>query len=230
MAKRQSADMSATVKSLLTERFSRALAFASDLHRNQLRKGTAIPYIAHLLAVASIALEHGANEDEAIAALLHDSIEDQSRGDAASLRSRIREEFGKSVLMIVEGCTDADVIPKPPWRERKAAYLAHLAEAPRSVMLVSASDKLHNARSIVADLQSHGPDVWTRFKGGRGGSLWYYRSLAAAFKERLPSALSDQLNKVVSEMENLALWDPKAGAQEERPASKELYADERTNN
>jgi (p)ppGpp synthase/HD superfamily hydrolase len=176
------------------------------------------------------ALEHGADEDEAIAALLHDSIEDQSRGDAASLRSGIREEFGERVLMIVEGCTDADVIPKPPWRERKADYLAHLAQAPRSVLLVSVSDKLHNARSIVADLQSHGPAVWERFKGGREGSLWYYRSLVATFKQRLPSALSDQLDKVVSEMENLALWDPKAGAQAERPASKELYADERTSN
>jgi GTP pyrophosphokinase len=191
------------MKTKLLERFDRALAFASHLHREQLRKGTEIPYVAHLLGVVSIALEHGANEDEAIAALLHDSIEDQSRGDAAGLRSRIREEFGKSVLRIVEGCTDADVIPKPPWRERKAAYLAHLAEAPRSVLLVSASDKLHNARSIVADLQSHGPAVWERFKGGREGSLWYYRSLVATFKQRLPSALSDQLDKVVSEMEKI---------------------------
>jgi (p)ppGpp synthase/HD superfamily hydrolase len=199
---------------MLMNRFDRSLLFASDLHRDQLRKGTAIPYIAHLLGVASIALEHGANEDEAIAALLHDSIEDQSRGDAASLRSRIREEFGESVLMIVEGCTDADVTPKPPWRERKAGYLAHLAEAPQSVLLVSASDQLHNARSIVADLQSHGPAIWERFNGAREGSLWYYRSLVATFKERLPSALSDQLDKVVSEMEKIALWDPKAGAHE----------------
>jgi GTP pyrophosphokinase len=112
------------MKNMLSERFDRALTFASDLHRKQLRKGTEIPYVAHLLGVASIALEHGANEDEAIAALLHDSLEDQSRGDAASLRSEIREEFGERVLAIVEGCTDADVIPKPPWRERKAAYLA----------------------------------------------------------------------------------------------------------
>lgn len=135
------------MKTMLTNRFDRALAFAAVLHREQLRKGTEIPYVAHLLGVASIALEHGADEDEAIAALLHDSIEDQSRGDAASLRSGIREEFGERVLTIVEGCTDADVIPKPPWRERKADYLAHLAQAPRSVLLVSASDKLHNARS-----------------------------------------------------------------------------------
>lgn len=197
------------MKTKLLERFDRALVFASDLHREQFRKGTEIPYVAHLLGVASIALEHGSNEDEAIAALLHDSIEDQSRGDAASLRKRIREEFGPVVLTIVEGCTDADAIPKPPWRERKAAYLAHLTEAPRSVLLVSASDKLHNARSIVADLQSHGPAIWERFKGGREGSIWYYRSLAATFKQRLPSALSDQLDMVVSEMEKIALADSK---------------------
>jgi (p)ppGpp synthase/HD superfamily hydrolase len=200
------------MKTKLLERFDRALALASDLHREQVRKGTEIPYVAHLLGVASIALEHGANEDEAIAALLHDSIEDQSRGDATSLRKRIREEFGPAVLAIVEGCTDADVIPKPPWHERKTAYLAHLAEAPRSVLLVSASDKLHNARSIVADLQNQGPDIWGRFKGGREGSLWYYRSLAAAFKQRLPSALADLLDNVVSEMEKISLWDPKASA------------------
>lgn len=186
---------------MLTDRFDRSLMFASDLHRDQLRKGTKIPYVAHLIGVASIALEHGANEEEAIAALLHDSIEDQSRGNAARLRSRIREEFGEIVLMIVEGCTDADVIPKPPWRARKAAYLTHLAEAPRSVLLVSASDKLHNARSIVADLESHGPGVWERFKGGRQGSLWYYHSLVATFKDRVPSALYAQLDKAVAEME-----------------------------
>lgn len=202
------------MKTTLTNRFDRSLVFASDLHRDQLRKGTAIPYIAHLLGVASIALEHGANEDEAIAALLHDSIEDQSRNDAASLRRRIREEFGEIVLTIIEGCTEADAIPKPPWRERKAAYLAHIAKAPRSVLLISAADKLHNARSIVADLQSHGPAIWERFKGSREGSLWYYRSLVATFKQRLPSALSDQLEKVVSEMEKLALSGPKAGAHE----------------
>jgi (p)ppGpp synthase/HD superfamily hydrolase len=198
---------------MLTNRFDRALAFAAVLHREQLRKGTEIPYVAHLLGVASIALEHGADEDEAIAALLHDSIEDQSRGDAASLRSGIREEFGERVLTIVEGCTDADVIPKPPWRKRKADYLAHLAQAPRSVLLISAADKLYNARSIVADLQCHGSTVWERFKGGREGSLWYYRWLVATFIQRLPSALSDQLDKVVSEMEKIALRGPKAGAQ-----------------
>ena len=188
----------------LTDRFDRAIVFASALHREQRRKGTDVPYLAHLLAVASIALEHGANEDEAIAALLHDSIEDQSRGDAAGLRNEIRRQFGETVLAIVEGCTDADVIPKPPWHERKANYIAHLAEASQSVLLISASDKLHNARSIVTDLRSLGPAIWDRFKGGRNGSLWYYRSLVSAVKQYFPTVLSSELDKVVSEMEKLA--------------------------
>lgn len=185
----------------LTSRFDRALAFASDLHREQLRKGTAIPYVAHLLAVASIALEHGANETEAIAALLHDAIEDQAKGDAAGLRTRIREKFGPEALEIVEGCTDAETIPKPPWRERKEVYLAHLADAPPSVLLVSASDKLHNARSIVADLRTQGAAVWERFNGGRDGSLWYYRALARIFTERLPGPLADDLARTVAALD-----------------------------
>jgi (p)ppGpp synthase/HD superfamily hydrolase len=192
------------MKAMLSERFDRALAFASDLHRDQLRKATEIPYFSHVLGVASIALEYSADEDEAIAALLHDSIEDQSRGDAAGLRKRIRGEFGAAVLAIVQGCTDADRIPKPPWRGRKEAYLAHLAEAPRPVLLVSASDKLHDARAIVGNLQTCGASVWDRFNGGRDGSLWYYRSLGSIFRERLPSPLADRLEREVSEMENIA--------------------------
>src|SRR6266853_1074562 len=145
--------MTAAPQRLFGEKFEAALAWAAALHRTQRRKGSDVPYVSHLLAVAAIAIEHGACEDEAIAALLHDSIEDRSEafGGAAKLRAAIREKFGAAVLAIVEGCTDADTIPKPPWKERKEAYLSHLPHASHAVRLVSAADKLYNARSILMD-------------------------------------------------------------------------------
>ena len=188
----------------LSTKFDEALLFASNLHRDQIRKGSGVPYVAHLLSVAAIALEYDADEDEAIAALLHDAIEDQANGDAEGLKNRICTIFGGKVLAIVEACTDAEVIPKPPWRERKERYIAHLAEASPSVLLVSASDKLHNARAILSDLRTVGADVWSRFKGGRDGTLWYYRALVTAFETRGRSALTDELNRIVSEIESLA--------------------------
>jgi (p)ppGpp synthase/HD superfamily hydrolase len=186
---------------MLTERFTQALALACELHRTQERKGTGIPYVAHLLATASIALEHGASEDEAIAALLHDAVEDQGGAETAKL---VREQFGDAVGDIVEGCTDADVIPKPPWRARKEQYIAHLAHASPSVRLVSASDKLHNARSLVADYRVMGEALWGKFTGGRDGSLWYYRSLVTAFAAHGASTLVDELDRAVSELERLS--------------------------
>src|SRR5436305_7390897 len=144
----------------LTSRFEEAITFATQLHAKQLRKGTTIPYIAHLLAVTSIVLENGGNEDEAIAALLHDAIEDQG---GAATREEIRHRFGDTVVAIVDGCTDAEVIPKPPWRARKEAYIAHVRQAPPSVRLVSGADKLHNARSILADYRVSGDALWQRF-------------------------------------------------------------------
>ena len=164
---------------MLTKRFDRALAFAADLHRAQQRKGTTIPYVSHLLAVASLVLEHGGSETEAIAALLHDAVEDQ--GGLPTL-SRIADEFGEEVAAIVAGCTDADVVPKPPWRARKEAYIAHLAHASESICLVSAADKLHNLRSIVSDYQMLGEELWGRFNGKREGTLWYYQQLVDAFR------------------------------------------------
>jgi (p)ppGpp synthase/HD superfamily hydrolase len=164
---------------MLTQRFDRALAFAADLHRAQQRKGTTIPYVSHLLAVASLVLEHGGSETEAIAALLHDAVEDQ--GGLPTL-SRIADEFGEEVAAIVAGCTDADVVPKPPWRARKEAYIAHLAHASESICLVSAADKLHNLRSIVSDYQMLGEELWGRFNGKREGTLWYYQQLVDAFR------------------------------------------------
>ena len=164
---------------MLTQRFDRALAFAADLHRAQQRKDTTIPYVSHLLAVASLVLEHGGSETEAIAALLHDAVEDQ--GGLPTL-SRIADEFGEEVAAIVAGCTDADVMPKPPWRARKEVYIAHLAHASESICLVSAADKLHNLRSIVSDYQMLGEELWGRFNGKREGTLWYYQQLVDAFR------------------------------------------------
>jgi len=184
----------------LTSRFEEALTYASRLHAGQYRKGTRIPYLTHLLSVASIALTHGANEDEAIAALLHDAVEDQG---GAATREAIRRRFGDRVAEIVDGCTDAEVVPKPPWRPRKEAYIAHLGHASPSVLLVSASDKLDNARAILADYRLVGEPLWERFKGEKEGTLWYYRKLATAFRERGPTALVDELDRVVTELEAL---------------------------
>jgi len=187
----------------LTTRFNEALVYAAQLHADQFRKGTSIPYIAHLLAVASIALENGADEDQAIAALLHDAVEDQG-GEKTS--QEIRERFGNKVAEIVEGCTDTDIIPKPPWHERKKDYISHLKNAGRTVLLVSASDKLHNARAILTDYRQLGESLWSRFNGGKDGTLWYYRSLTETFKDsdQIPKVLINELEYVVSKIEHLA--------------------------
>ncbi len=186
---------------VLSPRFDEALVFARRLHAGQMRKGTTIPYVSHLLAVAAIVLEHGGGEDEAIAALLHDAVEDQG---GAATRAEIRRRFGEHVAVIVDGCTDAETVPKPPWRERKEAYLAHIGHASPPVRLVSAADKLHNARSILADYRLLGEALWSRFRGGREGTLWYYRALVDAFRSAEPTPLIDELERTVSELEGLA--------------------------
>jgi (p)ppGpp synthase/HD superfamily hydrolase len=188
---------------LYSARLIDALCVAARLHASQRRKGSEVPYLGHLLGTCSIALDYGADEDEAIAALLHDAIEDvQPTQDARAAVA----EFGERVLAIVEGCTDSDQHPKPPWRARKQAYVDHLAAADASVLLVSSADKLHNARSVVADLRSHGQSTWDRFTGGRQGSLWYYRALVGAFRANPAHhvALVDELDREVTEMETLA--------------------------
>ena len=191
--------------SMLSPRFDDALAYASQLHRDQLRKGTNIPYVSHLLAVTAIVLEHGGTEDEAIAALLHDAVEDQGGSET---REAIRERFGDNVVAIVDGCTDADTIPKPPWDERKKAYVAHVVEAPRSVRLVSTADKLHNARAILADYRVIGEPLWDRFNGGRNGTLWYYRALANAFRAVESNPLTKELDRTVAKLERMAALQP----------------------
>jgi (p)ppGpp synthase/HD superfamily hydrolase len=188
---------------ILSSRFKDALDFAVELHDGQTRKGTHIPYISHLLAVAGLVIEYGTDEDEAIAALLHDAIENPG---GTKTREEIRRRFGERVVEIVDGCTDTDVTPKAPWRRRKEAYLAHLRNAPASVLLVSAADKLHNARAILADYRRLGESLWDRFSGGKTGTLWYYGSLAAALREAAaaPRPLVEELSRVVSEIERLA--------------------------
>jgi (p)ppGpp synthase/HD superfamily hydrolase len=142
---------------MLGTRFDGALIYAVHLHGGQVRKGTTIPYVAHLLGVASLALEAGADEDEAIAALLHDAVEDQG---GLARRADIEVRFGARVARIVADCSDADQEPKPPWRERKEAYLANLGSKAKSSLLVSLADKTHNAQAIVSDLHSQGPSLW----------------------------------------------------------------------
>jgi (p)ppGpp synthase/HD superfamily hydrolase len=185
----------------LSDKFEEALVYATQAHGNQMRKKTGIPFVAHILGVTAIALEYGANETEAIGALLHDTVEDC--GGAERLRD-IREKFGDDVAGIVDGCTDTYETPKPPWLERKRAYIEHLKDSDSSTRLVSASDKLHNTRAILAELRRHGTDVFDRFGGKKDGTLWYYRTLVTAFREHgNHTDLIGELDRVVTEIEKL---------------------------
>ncbi len=186
----------------LSKKFEKALVYATHIHGGQLRKKTRIPYIAHILGVTAIAMEYGANETEAIAALLHDAVEDC--GGAKRLRD-IQGKFGKAVARIVDGCTDTDQVPKPPWLERKKAYVAHVRHASTSTKLVSASDKLHNIRAILMNYRQAGEKLWSRFNGGKEGALWYYRALVNVFgggKRIQP--LVEEIDRVLTELESLA--------------------------
>jgi len=186
----------------LSQKSEEALVDATRAHCNQTRKKTGIPYIAHILGVTAIALEYGGDETEAIGALLHDIVEDC--GGAERL-VEIRKKFGDAVAKIVDGCTDTNQTPKPPWRERKEAYLAHLKESDSSTRLVSASDKLHNTRAILADLRRHGLEVFERFSGKKEGTLWYYRALVTAFRQHGDHTdLIDELDRVMTEIERLS--------------------------
>jgi (p)ppGpp synthase/HD superfamily hydrolase len=185
----------------LTERFSDAMVYAARLHANQQRKVAGDPYLGHLLRVAGSALEHGADEDEAIAALLHDAIEDQG---GSATRDEILRRFGRRVTEIVEGCSDTDQTPKPPWRQRKEAYLARLPEATASVRLIAACDKLDNARSLAAAYRAEGESLWRRFRGRREGTLWYLRRVVEILKPSGPKSLVEELDRAVSDLERLA--------------------------
>ncbi|MDA1014006.1 MAG: HD domain-containing protein [Planctomycetota bacterium] len=187
---------------ILSPRFQQSLDYACIVHAGHVRKGTQIPYVSHLLAVAGLSLEYGANEDQAIAALLHDAVEDA--GGKPRLED-IRLRFGDAVAEIVDGCTDAEETPKPPWRERKEKYIAHLAEASPAILLVSCCDKLHNSRCIVSDFRGLGEALWDRFRGKKDGTLWYYRSLVTAFQDRGEHRrLVEELDRIVTTMEQLS--------------------------
>jgi (p)ppGpp synthase/HD superfamily hydrolase len=182
----------------LGPRFLRAFVFAAEMHAGQTRKASTIPYIAHLMGVTSLALEFGGDEDLAIAALLHDVVEDCG---GAPILKEVRRRFGGRVAKIVHGCTDSDVDPKPPWRERKETYLRHLKTADADTRLVSAADKLNNVRSILSDYREVGESIWARFNGGRDGTLWYYRALLQEFLRRNPNRLIRELELAVKELE-----------------------------
>ncbi|KPV39932.1 phosphohydrolase [Thiohalorhabdus denitrificans] len=182
----------------LSERFDRALALASERHRDHNRKGTAIPYISHLMAVSALVLENGGDEDEAIAGLLHDLVEDTD-----TTVEEIRERFGDKVAGIVDACSDADTQPKPPWRERKEAYIAHLRDSPEPVQRVSAADKLHNARSLLADYRDQGEALWERFNAGPEDTLWFYRGVLDTLDARALPGLTGELDRVLGTLESL---------------------------
>ena len=183
---------------LLSSRFTEALVYAAQLHANQTRKVLGEPYVSHLLRVAGMAMQFGADEDEAIAALLHDAVEDQG---GAATREEIRRRFGSPVAEIVDGCSDTDQCPKPPWRERKEAYIGHLRGASPSVRLISACDKLDNASSTLLSYRLRGESLWSNFKGGREGTLWYYRRVTEVLQESGPSPVVEELDRVVRQLE-----------------------------
>jgi (p)ppGpp synthase/HD superfamily hydrolase len=172
----------------LGPRFDAALDLATVLHADQRRKGTDIPYVSHLLAVAAIVLEAGGDEDQTVAALLHDSVEDQPNRITVEA---LAEQFGPEVARIVEACSDTREAPKPPWKPRKEAYLVHLEHADHHVLTVSLADKLHNATCLRRDVERHGPAYLDRFNAGPADQLWYYRSLADVFERRLTGTPSE---------------------------------------
>ena len=185
----------------LGPRFVRAFTFAAEKHKGQMRKASTIPYITHLMGVASLVLEAGGDEDLAIGALLHDVVEDCG---GAPMLKEVRRRFGKRVAKVVDGCTDADTYPKPPWRERKEKYLRHLKSADADTKLVSAADKLNNVRSILSDYRVIGESVWSRFNGGRDGTLWYYRALLDVFLRHKRNRITRDLELAVNDLESLA--------------------------
>jgi (p)ppGpp synthase/HD superfamily hydrolase len=189
----------------LGSRFLRAFLFAAEKQKIQARKASTIPYIAHLMGVASLVLEAGGDEDLAIAALLHDVVEDCG---GAPMLKEVRRRFGPRVAKVVEGCTDTDTYPKPPWRERKEKYIRHLKNADVDTRLVSCADKLNNIRSILSDYRAIGEAVWSRFNGGREGTLWYYRTLRDEFLRRKMNRISRDFDLAVRELDLLTADRP----------------------
>jgi (p)ppGpp synthase/HD superfamily hydrolase len=197
----------------LTDRFTRAIDYARQVHVNY-RKGTTVPYMAHLLGVASLVMGESGHvhfpvtEDMVIAALLHDAVEDE--GGFPRLRD-IEANFGKEVAKIVEGCTDSfeeDSSKKLEWEVRKKAYIVRLRKEPEGTLIVSAADKLYNARAILEDYREIGAAVWNRFKRGRKEQLWYFVELSKVFEERGPNRLTEELKRVIGELDRLSAGEP----------------------
>jgi (p)ppGpp synthase/HD superfamily hydrolase len=191
----------------LGPRLQRAFRYAAEKHAGQTRKQTAVPYLSHLMAVASLVLEAGGDEDMAIAALLHDVVEDC--GGMPRLRE-VRRHFGRRVAKIVEGCTDSFGEPKPEWIERKKDYLLEVKHADAETRLVSASDKLHNVRTILADYRRDGEAIWKRFTGKKEGTLWYYRALTDEYQRRGANRITRELEIVVAELERTVGQKPRS--------------------
>ena len=184
----------------MTDRFAAALAYAESLHRGQKRKGSDCPYVAHLLSVAALVMEAGGSERECIAALLHDAVEDQGGAPTAA---EIRRRFGPGVAAIVEACSE-DKTAGLSWRGRKEAAVRGVAGSGPSERLVLAADKIHNTRSMVAVYRAVGDRLWDRFRGGRDGTLWYYRTMADALAREGGSPLQAELEETVRSLESLA--------------------------
>lgn len=200
----------------LGPRLQRAFRYAAKWHDGQTRKSTAVPYLSHLMAVASLVLEAGGDEDMAIAALLHDVVEDC--GGMPRLRE-IRRLFGPRVAKIVEGCTDSFVEPKPEWLVRKTAYIEAVKQADDETRLVSASDKLHNARTVLSDFRNHGDAIWIRFNGKKEGTLWYYRALSDEYAKK-PNRITRELEVTVRELERLVKAEAKADVKADAKAAR----------
>lgn len=182
----------------LSKRFEQAFIYANHLHAKQVRKMSGVPYMAHLLSVAALVLEDGGSEDEAIAALLHDAVEDQG---GLPTRAAIYEQFGDRVGEIVDGCTERRTLPKPPWKERKLQYLNNLRHASTEVLRVSLADKLHNVRSLLADWQWYGDRVWDEFNSSPKEKLWFYQSLVQIYSQSFESRMLDELKQLVTKLQ-----------------------------
>ena len=205
----------------LGPRLQRAFRYAAEKHEGQTRKQTAVPYLSHLMAVASLVLEAGGDEDLAIAALLHDVVEDC--GGMPRLRE-IRRRFGPRVAKIVEGCTDSFGEPKREWVERKKDYLREVRHADVDTRLVSASDKLHNVRTILSDYRQHGEAIWARFSGKKEGTLWYYRALSDEYQRRNPNRITRELALAVGELERSVGKNPGSSRKSTKESAKKKAA------
>jgi len=193
----------------LGDRFGKAFLFAAEKHAQQTRKKTGVPYISHLMSVAALVLEAGGDEEQAIAALLHDVVEDCG---GQPMLAEVRRRFGDRVAGIVAACTDTYATPKPPWKQRKLDYLDLLRGSNEDVRLVSAADKLHNVRTILADYRTTGDSVFERFSGRRDGTLWYYRAVLDVLRSGKPNRLVEELERVVTELETLVRQGARGGA------------------